>query len=205
MPVKSDYDSGKPFKNLKDYSGPFIPDIRYEDFTKEFLAKQWNTIGRLFLLTDGAWVRYVTNKWGQKEALDADIDVWKKIGEYEHRLMPDSFGIKERDLEALCKVMQLDPGWPFPFFHVKYDLNKKKDVARAVCEDCGVVRYWERIGDTAGLKRICHEVEVGVFGHYCNLFNPNIEVKPIKLPPRKGPDDVPHCIWEFTYKTPPKK
>lgn len=200
MPIKKDYEGNKPYKNLKDYSGPFIPDIRYQDFDKDFLAKQWNTIGRLFLLTDGAWVRYVEKKWGKKAALDADIDIWQKIGEYEHRMMPDSFGVKERDIEALCKVMQLDPGWPYPFFQVHYEMNDKKDFARAVCEDCGVVRYWERIGDIEGLKRICHEVEVGVFTSYVKLFNPDIEVKAVKLPPRKGPDDVPHCIWEFKYR-----
>src|SRR4030042_4922888 len=131
----------------QDYSGPFDPDIEYQDFSKDFLAKQYNTIGHLFLLMDGAWVRYVTQKWGQKAALDADIEVWQKIGEYEHRLMPDSFGVKERDIEALCKVMQLDPGWPYPFFDMTYELNKTKDFARAICEDCGVVRYWERIND----------------------------------------------------------
>ena len=180
-----------------DYSGPFDPDMEYQDFSKDFLAKMYNVIGRLFLLNEGTWERYVIEKWGKEEGLKGSAEVWKRIAANEHRIMPDALGVKERDLEAAFKVMQMDPGWPYPFFNMRYELQTK-NYGRVFCDDCGVVRYWERIKDIEGLRYICHEVEVGCFKYYFKLFNPNIEVNPLKLPPRKGPDDVPHCIWEFT-------
>ena len=45
-------------------------------------------------------------------------------------------------------------------------------------------------------SQICRMVEPQVFKGYASFFNPRIETKPLKLPPRKRKDGI-CCQWEF--------
>ena len=45
---------------LKDYSGNFVPSVRYEDFSKEFLARLLVECARCYIMADGLW--YTTGR-----------------------------------------------------------------------------------------------------------------------------------------------
>ena len=53
----------------------------------------------------------------------------------------------------------------------------------------------ERLGaPPERIKWVCHVVEPQAVAKYLN--NPKIKVTPLKLPPRKSPDEI-CCQWEF--------
>jgi hypothetical protein len=45
---------------------------------------------------------------------------------------------------------------------------------------------------------VCQTMEVEAIKGYAKFFNPAIKVTPLKLPPRKSRDEVPHCQFEFS-------
>lgn len=58
LEVRSDVD-------LKDYSGPFEPDLRYTDFSKEYLARMYMMTTEYFMAVWNAWMSFVAEKNGK--------------------------------------------------------------------------------------------------------------------------------------------
>ena len=199
MPEKRDYESGKPYLDLPDYKGPFRPGLRYEDFSKERLAKLYNAAGKLFLSIDAAWERHIADKYGWQEALAGHIDVWcNRMSFPEHAIMYDALGIMgETDLVAVMKHNQFDPGWPYPLFEARFEMPDKEHGICTVFK-CSAVDYWERHGKVENLVDICFKMEPMAFENYTKLVNPQITSRALKRPPRKDKNDI-CCIWEYTY------
>jgi hypothetical protein len=61
---------------LKDYSGPFNPDLRFEDFSKETLVKLLKEYSRLYLILHGSWHTLVRERFGDRANIDLDCSQW---------------------------------------------------------------------------------------------------------------------------------
>ncbi|MCP4607921.1 MAG: hypothetical protein GY845_04305, partial [Planctomycetes bacterium] len=61
---------------MKDYSGPFDPDMKLENLSKEALMNLVRECSRLYLVLDGHWNTHVQAKYGWQEAFDFDMKVW---------------------------------------------------------------------------------------------------------------------------------
>jgi len=205
MPRKEDYESGKPYLDLPDYSGPFIEGLRYEDFSKERLAALYNAAGKLFLSIDNAWARHIEKKYGWEEALEGHIKVWTEgMSLPEWACMYEGLGMMgQNDLEAIMKHNQFDPGWPYPLFEVQYEMPDKEH-GIITCYKCSAVDYWERKGDVKKLCDVCYKMEPAAFENYIKVVNPNVTSRPLFRPPRKSVND-PCCKWEITYVENAKK
>ncbi|HUV53158.1 MAG TPA: hypothetical protein VMW64_08830, partial [Dehalococcoidia bacterium] len=55
-------------KELKDYSGPYKHDLKWEDFSKEFLVKLMKSWQGAYLGIQGAWIQVVSEKYGSEAA-----------------------------------------------------------------------------------------------------------------------------------------
>jgi len=205
MPRKEDYESGKPFMDLKDYSGEFIRGLRYEDFSKETLAKMYNAAGKLILLMDKCWQDLTAEKYGWDEAVASEIEVWtKRLSAPIPAIMHDALGITgQNDVQALMKHNQFDATWPYPLFECDYDMPDKEH-GIITCYKCSAVDYWERHGKIQNLLDICYKMEPEAFENYCRTLNPNITSRALKRPPRKDKNDI-CCQWEITYVDNAKK
>ena len=128
MPRKEDYESGKPYMDLPDYSGEFIKGLRYEDFSKETLAKMYNAAGKLILMMDKCWQDLIAEKYGWDEAVACEIEVWtKRLSVPIPAIMHDALGITgQNDVQALMKHNQFDATWPYPLFECDYDMPDKE-------------------------------------------------------------------------------
>jgi len=55
-------------RDLKDYSGPFIPDLKRSDFSKEALVRAWEATSRCFVMIDGLWYTLIKEKYDEATA-----------------------------------------------------------------------------------------------------------------------------------------
>ncbi|MFC1943942.1 DUF6125 family protein [Chloroflexota bacterium] len=180
---------------LKDYSGPFNPDIKYEEFSKETLLGMLEVFSKLYLLMDGLWHTGVAQQYGEEVAWKIEDDVWVKLASYEPKEVARVLNVQGDDVASLMKINQ----WFAGFWHTLYPHRielKDKNHSVLTCFNCPQLQYFERMGDEAGIIQSCHVVECKVWEMYAHFINPKMQSIPLKLPPRKSPDEI-ACQFEF--------
>src|SRR5688572_31473423 len=105
-----------------DYSGPFDPDFRYEDLSKEALVRLVREYALIVHLLDRSMCASIGMKYGQEVVEELAIEEWRGArpiyGDRLRRIM----GIEGDGVEAIFKVLQLDPGFPQHYRNFKYEI-----------------------------------------------------------------------------------
>ena len=179
---------------LQDYSGPYKPDLKLTDFSKEALVELLVAASKLYLGADGMWTTVIQKRYGEEVAFNCSREVW--AANYHHEIVRpcEALNIKGDDVATAFKHLQVDPGFAV-MFDCDFDL-KNKDHGIFTVKRCLSLEYCERHNNTWLQKLICEELDAEGFEVHAHYFNPKIKVTPLKLPPRKGPDDI-ACIWEY--------
>lgn len=186
-------------KELKDYSGPLIPNLRWQDFSKDALIKLLTECQRALIMLDGFWHTKVASELGIEKADAWGGEVWG--GDYVKYMLPrimKAMNIQGNDVETYMKYLQIDPGLPLELWECDYDLRDRNHVVWTV-NNCPSLLFMEKEGKGRE-SVVCQSMEVAAVKGYARYFNPKMEVKPLKLPPRKSRDELPHCQWEFQIK-----
>lgn len=178
---------------LSDYSGEPIPDLDFSDFSHNTLVELLKLYSRFYMTLDGFWYLSVKEKFNNKEALALDLDVWEKVVKYELAKITKLLNIQGNDIGTLVKGIQISP-W-FRVIKSSFEVNDKKNATLTVT-NCPTLNALEKEGEGREAQ-ICKIVEPKILKDYANFFNPNIEVKCLKSPPRKSKDEI-CCQWQFT-------
>ena len=180
-------------KKLTDYSGQFLPDLKFSDFSSDTLAQLSGLYCKLYMALDGFWYLTVKDRASNEEALASDIRTWERLAKYEMAKITKELNIQGNDVIALMKAMQFTP-W---FQHTAYKIKiENQNTAMLTITRCRTLDALEKEGEGRE-NEICKIVEPIVFKLYASFFNPDIEVKCLKSPPRKSKDEI-CCQWEFT-------
>jgi len=185
-------------KELTDYSGEFDPNIKYEDFSKDSLLKLLQAYSDYIRKLDGFWYLMVKDRIGDNEAFACDTNVWEKMYAIEFEMTRKLFNIKGNDVAALMKAFQMSP-WTRTYRSSMELMSPHHGVLTVTY--CPTLLALEKEGEGRE-ERICQQLEPKLFKMQADFFNPEIQVRALKLPPRKSKDEVP-CQWEF--KLQPKK
>ena len=180
-------------KELTDYSGDFDPDLRFEDFSKETLVSMLGLYSRMLVTLDGFWYLAVKERVGNEEATECDLWAWEKELKYMVDDIKEVLGINGEDVVDFMKVVQARP------FH--FTLEEKIEVltpsaAVHTVTHCPTLLALEKEGEGRDATH-CDSACTVIRRKYAELFNPDIEVKCLKMPPRKSRDDI-FCQWEYT-------
>lgn len=181
---------------LQDYSGDLVPNLRWQDFSKEALIRLLNESQRALIMMDGFWHTKVAEEFGIDKADAWGGEVWGT--DYVKHMVPrimKAMNISGNDVETYMKYLQVDPGLPLEMWDYRIDLKDKNHAVWTV-DRCPSLLFMEREGKGREAV-VCQQMEVEAIKGYARYFNPAIKVTPLKLPPRKGPDDLPHCQFEF--------
>ena len=180
-------------KNLRDYSGQFIPELKASDFSHDTLAGLLSLYGKLYLAVDGFWYLTVKERINNQEAIACDIGAWEKLYRYEMSRIRELLNIQGNDVAALMKSIQVTP-W---FWHTEHKIElENRNTALLTITRCITLDALEKEGEGRE-NEICKIFCPLMFKRYASFFNSDIEVKPLKSPPRKSKDEV-CCQWEFT-------
>jgi hypothetical protein len=102
------------------------------------------------------------------------------------------------DVEALFKFFQVHPQLTGLEYEVEFDLKSQTHGLYTI-KRCRSLEYFERHREDKILKYVCEVIDTGAMETTARLFNPNMVVTPLKLPPRENRDEV-ACVWKFEIK-----
>jgi len=180
---------------LKDYSGPFIPDLRYGHFSKEVLVEllkgysmEINTLAFFY----GGEIR---KRFGTEVAREININVWKKMAHPEMDCPIKAANISGNDVETFCKVNQLVGSFAQDYYRYEFDL-KNKNHAILTIHECPAFSMLEKRNELDELDWNCSVLEMEGMKAYRDVLNPAIKITPLRVGRRSSPDE-PACKWEF--------
>ncbi len=92
-------------KELKDYSGPYIPNLKYEDFTKEALIGLLKSYQVAFVGFMGMWNTVNRERMSPEEAFRVDADVYEKfVNKFALPLVTEAMNIQGDDVVTMLKL-----------------------------------------------------------------------------------------------------
>jgi hypothetical protein len=190
--VTTEKAKGSRMKDLTDYSGKFDPDIKYENFSKDFLVQLLRAYADYLRKLDGFWYLTLKNKIGDDEAFACDIKVWEKMCAIHLEMIRKLYKINSGDVAALLKAFQMSPWRP-----ICQGIAELKSPRHGIVTitSCPTLLALENEGK-GGEEKICQQLELQLFIMQANFFNPQIQVRTLKVPPRTEYSDC-CCQWEF--------
>ena len=178
---------------MDDYSGPFKPDLTFNDFSKEFLLKLMNVWQFAWIRMSDAAYEAIKQRFGQEAALDCVTDMWLRVGEQVNPRYPKIANIQLNTVVDSLKCLQLPLDNTIgPLYPCEGEILNPNHVIWTV-KQCRSLMYYEKAAPQL-IQPICHVLEEKVMRKY--LINPKIKVTPLKLPPRDNPEEM-ACQWEF--------
>ena len=181
-------------KDLDDYSGPFDPDLRYEDLSKEALVKLVREFGLIAHLLTGAILTEIGMRYGQEVAEEMAIAEWMGASPVYTERIRRAMSIEGDDVPAIFKSFQLDPGFVHQYMDVEYEVVDENHGYFQLAH-CGALMQLEPFGPRA-VTGMCHTIEDPTFDATVQAINPQARCRPVHRPPRSDGAQVPHCRWE---------
>jgi len=183
-------------KELRDYSGELLPELKFGDFDKDTLAEIVRLYGKLYAALDGFWYIAMKELVGSEEALAGDIRAWERAHKYEMAKITSLLDIQGNDITALMKAVQLTP-W---MQQTEFDIDlKSPDKAVLTVTRCPTLYSLEREGEGRE-SMVCRVAVLKLFQNYAAYFSPDIMVEGTILPPRESKDGV-CCQWAFSLES----
>ena len=181
---------------LDDYSGPYKPDFKLEDLSKEALINLWRATSRLLIGIDGHWYTHVKKHLGEDVTYEINNQVWIDMVPREKRWITDLMKLDSsgKDVAAFFKFQQINPATA-GIMEIDLDLKNPNHGVMTVTK-CSVLDSCEKL-NLPKRQKACCDMDVIYFPKQAEEINPNIKTKCLKLPPRQSKDEI-ACQWEFT-------
>ncbi|MFC1894087.1 DUF6125 family protein [Chloroflexota bacterium] len=163
-----------------------------ENCSVENLIALLKTYAKMYVAMDAFWYLSIMDEFGNDKALEHDLRAWDRMYKRELDWLKGALGIRQRDVPSLLRILSATP-W---FIHRKYDIDLRgNNYGVLTIAECPTLLALEEEG--AGRERgICEVFHVAYFSKCARYFNPDMETKALKLPPRVSPNDI-CCRWEF--------
>ena len=183
---------------LQDLSGPFNPNLKFSDFSKEFLLKLTYEWQWAFLQLDAAWFNQVKDRFSEQWAHECSLEMWLRVEGLANPRYAKVGNIQLKSVVDSLKLMQLPLentiGGVFP---VEYDIRNENHAFMTV-KKCAVLDWCEK-NAPGRIKTMCQVNHPQIMKK--TVANPAIQVTPVQLPPRKGKEGF-ACKWEFKLDVP---
>jgi hypothetical protein len=181
-------------EEMDDYSGPFRPDFRLEDLSKEALVKLCRELMLAAHLLDRAIMPAILQRFGPKAMEELAIEEWRGASPVYTQRIRKAMKIEGDDVPAIFKSLQLDPGFPHEYMDVHYEVVDEKR-GYFWLNSCGALADVEPWGEER-VRSMCHHIEDPTFDATAQAVNPKARVRPVHRPPRDPKDRRPVCHWE---------
>lgn len=159
--------------------------------TKEQLIDLIEIYSKNWLAMDGLWFQSYEKAYGMDEAMEADIEVWRRFTVIEAKKIKKFLGLGERSgLEGLSKALSL-----------RLYANVNKD---EIIIDGNTLTYRMlecRVQHARSVKGMgfhpCRSVGIVEYGEFAKTIDGRIECRCLSCFPDVT-DDTCHCSWLFT-------
>jgi hypothetical protein len=181
-------------KNLDDYSGPFDPNFRFEDLSKEALVKLCREYQLVSHILDRSIMPAIGMRFGAQAMEQMAIEEWRGASPVYTERIRKAMRIEGDDVASIFKSLQLDPGFPYRYMDVQYEVVDARH-GYFWLNFCGALADVEPHGEKQVIS-MCHHVEDPTFDATVQSINPKARCRPVHRPPRVPAGRVPVCKWE---------
>jgi hypothetical protein len=182
------------------YTGLFTPGPATDGLTKPQLVTWLLGSHEYLLQCIEAWATQITVRYG----LDVMFDIqWALWG---HTVLPgvkqlkaDYLGISGDTVADWMKDLQVDAtAMPGKAFDLSFEMPEP-DVGIMTFNRCVAADQWEQMGRPDILEKNCHSTCPKSMIETTRMYNPNMKVEILAIPPRRDPGDV-CCKWRFSMR-----
>jgi hypothetical protein len=182
------------------YAGLFTARPDTAELTKEELVRWLLGSHEYLLQCIEAWATQITVRYGLDVMFDIQFVLWgDTVLPGVKKLKDEYLGISGNTVADWMKDLQTDAtSMPGKAFDVVYEMPEP-DVGIMTFNRCVAVDQWEAMGRPDILEKNCHSTCPKSMIVTTKLYNPNMKVDIMAIPPRVEPGDV-CCKWRFSMR-----
>jgi hypothetical protein len=184
------------------YTGLFTPNAKTLELSKPEIVTWLLGSHEYLLQCIEAWATQITVRYGLDVMFDIQWTLWgDSVLPGVRKLKEQFLGITGNTVADWMKDIQVDAtAMPGKAFDVSYEMPEP-DVGIMTFNRCVAVDQWEGMGRPDILEKNCHSTCPKSMVVSTKMYNPNMKVEILAIPPRKDPGDV-CCKWRFSMRTP---
>jgi hypothetical protein len=182
------------------YTGLFTPRPDTGALDKEQLVTWFLGSHEYLLQCIEAWATQVILRYGLDTMFDIQYTLWgDTVLPGVKQLKADYLGITGNTVADWMKDLQVDAtALPGKAFDLSFEMPEP-DVGIMTFNRCVAADQWEQMGRPDILEKNCHSTCPKSMIVTTKLYNPNMKVDILAIPPRKDPGDV-CCRWRFSMR-----
>jgi len=183
-----------------DYTGLFTPGPATAALSKPQLVTWFLGSHEYLLQCIEAWATQITVRYGLDVMFDIQYTLWgDTVLPGVKKLKAEYLGISGDTVEDWMKDLQLDAtALPGKAFDLSFEMPEP-DVGIMTFNRCVAVDQWEGMGRPDILEKNCHSTCPKSMIVTTKMYNPNMKVEILAIPPRRDPGDV-CCKWRFSMR-----
>jgi hypothetical protein len=182
------------------YTGLFTPDSSTAQLSKPEIVRWLLGSHEYLLQCIEAWATQITLRYGLDVMFDIQWTLWgDTVLPGVKKLKEEFLGIRGDTVADWMKDLQIDAtAMPGKAFDLSFEMPEP-DVGIMTFNRCVAVDQWESMGRPDILEKNCHSTCPKSMIVTTKLYNPNMKVEILAIPPRKDPGDV-CCKWRFSMR-----
>jgi hypothetical protein len=184
------------------YTGLFTPGPDTVHLSKPQLVTWLLGSHEYLLQCIEAWATQITVRYGLDEMFNIQWTLWgDSVLPGAKKLKAEFLGITGNMVSDWMKDLQMDArALPGKAFDVSFEMPEA-EVGIMTFNRCVAVDQWEAMGRPDILEKNCHSTCPKSMMVTTKMYNPNMKVDILAIPPRRDPGDV-CCKWRFSMRTP---
>ena len=182
------------------YTGLFTPRPDLADLTKEQLVRWLLGSHEYLLQCIEAWATQITVRYSLDDMFDIQWTLWgDTVLPGVKKLKAEYLGIDGDTVADWMKDLQVDAtAMPGKAFDVSFEMPEP-EVGIMTFNRCVAADQWETMGRPDILEKNCHSTCPKSMIETTKMYNPNMKVDILAIPPRRDPGDV-CCKWRFSMR-----
>ena len=183
------------------YTGLFSPCPNAVELSKEQLVTWFLGSHEYLLQCIEAWAAQIVVRYGLDTMFDIQYTIWgDTVLPGVKKLKEEYLGITGDTVEDWMKDLQLDAtALPGKAFDLSFEMPEP-GVGIMTFNRCVAVDQWEGMGRPDILEKNCHSTCPKSMIVTTKMYNPNMKVDILAIPPRVDPGNV-CCKWKFSMRT----
>jgi hypothetical protein len=182
------------------YKGLFSPRPSMIDLSKEQLVTFILGSHEFLLQTIEAWGTQIVVRYGLDEMFDIQYALWGNVVLPGVKKLKEQYlGITGDTVADWMKDLQMDAtSMPGKAFDLSFEMPEP-DVGIMTFNRCVAADQWEQMGRPDILEKNCHSTCPKSMIVTTKMYNPNMKVDILAIPPRRDEGDV-CCKWRFSMR-----
>jgi len=182
------------------YTGLFSPGPDMSSLSKEQLVRWFLGSHEYLLQCIEGWAAQIVVRTGLDDMFDIQFTLWGETVLPQVKVLKAEYlGISGDTVEDWMKDLQMDAtALPGKAFDLTFEMPEP-DVGIMTFNRCVAVDQWEGMGRPDILEKNCHSTCPKSMIVTTKMYNPNMKVDILAIPPRVNEGDV-CCKWKFSMR-----